>query len=166
MKKIKEILGKVGPIAIPMLMMMIPNAAATNQTGISQEEGTIIAAAVFFYLLGAAIIFLGLPQRKEKKIAGYITAIGIALAIMAIIFYFIEFATGWNITFWTKWIDYAGHKTAVLTAAAGAFLIMLATAYLAYQEKNQRRERDIVILGIIAMLVYSIIILFPALTFI
>ena len=164
MKEIAKKLGKLGaPLVVLMLgMFALPALAATN-TDIDTNEGTVIAGSVFFYLLGSALIFWLLPQRKEKKAVPAIIAIGVALSIMAVLFYFTAWLTSWNITFWTKWIDWTGHTQAVLIAAAGAFLILLLTAYAAYTEKNEKRERDIIGIGFIAMLVWSIIVLLPAL---
>ena len=165
MWKIKKI-GKIAPLVLVLVgMLAFPALAATNSTGdIDTNEGTIIAASVFLYLLGSALIFWLLPQRKEKKAVPAIIAIGVALSIMAVLFYFTAWLTSWNITFWTKWIDWAGHTQAVLIAVAGAFLILLMTAYAAYTEKNEKKERDITILGFIAMLVWSILVLLPAIT--
>lgn len=162
-EKGKEIGKKVMPLLAMAVILPCVTAETNQTTGYSQEEGTILGMAVFAFLALTAIIFWILPQKEEKKISAYIIGIGIAIAITAVIFYFINFATGWDILFWTKWIDYAGHKTAVLTAVAGAFLILLFTAYQVYNEKNPRKERNIVLLGFLAMLVYSLIILLPAL---
>jgi len=155
---------KIAPLVLILGMAALPAMAATNTTtgDIDTNEGTVLAASVFVYLLGSALVFWLLPQRKEKKAVPAIIAIGVALAIMAILFYFTAFMTGWDITFWTKWIDWTGHTQAVLIAAAGAFLILLMTAYAAYNEKNDRKERDIIALGFIAMLVWSILVLLPA----
>ncbi|MCD6473969.1 MAG: hypothetical protein J7K47_03575 [Thermoplasmata archaeon] len=137
---------KIAPLVLILGMAALPAMAATNSTfgdrDIDTNEGTVLAASVFIYLLGSALIFWLLPQRKEKKIVPAIIAIGVALAIMAILFYFTAFMTGWDITFWTKWIDWTGHAQSVLIAVAGAFLIMLLTAYAAYNEKNEKKERE------------------------
>lgn len=162
--KIKNVL-KAAPLAIVAIMLLTPSALATSGE-MTPEEGTIIAAATFVFLAGVALIFWVMPQKKEKKIVPTVIGLGIAIAIMALIFYFIQFATGYNITIWTEWITYTGHETAVLTAVAGSFLILLVTAYAAYQEKNDKKERDIVALGFLAMIIYAVIVLFPALTFV
>ena len=166
LKNMKKI-WRVAPLVLILGMAALPAMAATNSTfgdrDIDTNEGTIIAASVFIYLVGSALIFWLLPQRKEKKAVPAIIAIGVALSIMAVLFYFTAFLTNWDIAFWTKWIDWAGHTQAVLIAAAGAFLILLMTAYAAYNEKNEKKERDIIGLGFIAMLVWSILVLLPAL---
>ena len=166
LKNMKKI-WKVAPLVLILGMVALPAMAADNSTfgdrDIDTNEGTIIATSVFIYLVGSVLIFWLLPQRKEKKMVPAIIAIGVALSIMAVLFYFTAFLTGWDIAFWTKWIDWTGHTQAVLIAVAGAFLILLLTAYAAYNEKSEKKERDIIGLGFIAMLVWSILVLLPAL---
>ena len=162
--KIYEIGKKFAPLGI-LAMLLLPYASAATEGDIDVQEGTVLAASVFFFFVGAAVIFYLLPQRKEKRIVPIIVAIGIAIAAMAILFYFTELLTGWDITFWDEYIDYVGHKGGVLISIAGDFVILLFTAYAAYVETSDRKERDIVILGILAMIVWSVITLIPALKF-
>ena len=166
MKGILKKIWKVAPLAI-LAMFMTPAMAANNSTaGYDTGEGTVIALAVFLYLVGAAIIFWLTPQSKEKKLAPAIVGIGIAIAIMSILFYFTQWLTGWDITFWTQGIDYTNYSTQVGIAAAGSLVILLFTVYAAYNESNPKKERNIVLLGAMAMLIWFIIVAFPALTFV
>ena len=164
--KILGKLGKIAPLAIVLTMLMAPYAmAANNSTGIDTGEGTVLAISVFFFLIGGAIIFWILPQSKEKKLTPVFIGIGIAIAIMAVLFYFTEYLTGYNITFWDEWIDYTEYTTQVSIAVAGSFLILLMTIYGVYNEKNPKKERNIILLGAMAMLIWFIIVALPALTF-
>jgi|Deesub1362A_J573_1020465.scaffolds.fasta_scaffold01023_10 hypothetical protein len=163
LKKMKK-LGKVAPLVLVLSMLLMPFAAAA-EGDVDTNEGTVLAASVFFFLLGTAILLYIMPQRKEKKIVPLLMAIGVAIAIMAILFYFTELLTGWDITFWDKWIDYTGYRGGVLIALAGDFVILLLTAYAAYVEKNQKKERDILAIGFISLVVWSVVVLIPAFTF-
>jgi len=167
LKKMKK-LGKVVPLAMVLATLLLPfMAAATNSTtgDVDTNEGTVLAVGVFLYLVGCALIFWIMPQKKEKKLVPIMVAIGIAIAAMAILFYFTEWLTGYNITFWDEWIQYTGNEGAVLTSVAGSFLILLFTAYGAYIEKNEKKERNIITLGFIALLVWATLTLIPAFTF-
>jgi len=162
-KKMKK-LGMLAPIAMVLGILLLPFAAAA-EGDVDTNEGTVLAVSVFLYFVGTAVLFWILPQKKEKKTVPIIVAIGVAIAVMAILFYFTQWLTGYNITFWDEWIQYTGHEGAVLTSIAGAFLILLATGYGVYTEKNPKKERNIVILGFIALLVWAVITLIPAFTF-
>gem|GEM_PF-6948660 len=157
-------LGKVAPLAMVLSMLLMPFAAAA-EGDVDTNEGTALAVGVFLYLVGCAVLFWIMPQKKEKKLVPIMVAIGIAIAAMAILFYFTEWLTGYNITFWDEWIQYTGNEGAVLTSVAGSFLILLFTAYMAYIEKNERKERNIITLGFIALLVWATLTLIPAFTF-
>jgi len=162
MKKIMKKIGKWAPLAAIMGILLMPYASAASGD-IDIHEGTVLAASVFFFLVGAAIIFWILPQKKEKKITAWLIGIGIAIAVMAILFYFTEYLTGWNIAFWTEWITYTGNETAFAVAMALDFLILLVGGYATYIEKNPKKERDIIGITILALIICSIIVLLPAL---
>ena len=157
-------LGMVAPLAMVLGMLLMPFAAAA-EGDVDTNEGTVLAAGFFVYLVGSALLFWLLPQKKEKKLVPIVIAIGVALAAMAILFYFTEWLTGYNITFWDEWIQYTGNEVAVLVGVAGSFVILLLTAYTAYIEKNDKKERNIVAIGLIATLVWAILTLIPAFTF-
>ncbi len=163
LKKLRKI-GKVAPLAVVLGMFLLPFASAA-EGDVDTSEGTVLALGVFLYLVGTALIFWILPQKKEKRAVPILIAVGIALAAMAILFYFTEWLTGYNITFWDEWIQYTGNEGAVLTSVAGSFLILLFTAYAAYVEKNDRKERNIIAIGFIALLVWATLTLIPAFTF-
>lgn len=161
-EKIKK-LGVVAALAIVMAMFLMPPAAAA-EGDLDTAEGTVLVASFIAYFLIVAGVFWALPQKKEKKAMPLIVGIGIAIALVAILFYFTEWLTGWNITFWDEWIDWAGHTTAVMTAVAGSFLIWLVGGYKIYEEKNPKKERDVIIVTFIAWIAWTVLTLIPALT--
>jgi len=66
--KIYEIGKKFAPLGI-LAMLLLPYAAAATEGDIDVidvQEGTVLAASVFFFLVGAAIIFYLLPQRNHR----------------------------------------------------------------------------------------------------
>jgi len=166
-KEIKEKLkaiSKLAPLALVLAIAMIPFASAATTSGdLDTAEGTVLAAAVLFFFVGVAAIFWMLPQRKEKKAVPVVITAFIAIAVMAVLFYFTSFLTGYNIAFWTEYLDWAGHSGTILIGVAGDFLILLFGAYKVYIEKNSKKERDITLLMLIGMTVWSIVVLLPAL---
>jgi len=166
MKEKMKTIGKLAPLALILAMVLVPFAsAATNSTtgDLDTAEGGVLAGAVFFFFVGVAAIFWLLPQRKEKKAVPVVIGVGVAIAVMAVIFYFTSFLTGYNIAFWTEYLDWAGHSGTILTGVAGDFLILMFGAYKIYVEKNSKKERDIILLMLIGMTVWSVVVLLPAL---
>ncbi len=165
-KEIKEKLkaiSKLAPLALVLAIAMIPFASAATSGDLDTAEGTVLAGAVLFFFVGVALIFWIMPQRKEKKAVPIVIGLGVAIAVMAVVFYFLSFLTGYNIAFWTEYLDWAGHSGTILTGVAGDFLILMFGAYKIYVEKNSKKERDIILLMLIGMTVWSVVVLLPAL---
>lgn len=142
--------------------LLLPCAsAATNETGLSSQETGLMLPLAFFFALGTAIVFYVLPQRKEKSILKYIIGLGIAIAIMGFIFIFIDLATytSINFAFWKAWVDATEHD--VIATSFGAILILLLTAAGVYYTADHKKERDILIGGILAMILWAIFMLYP-----
>jgi len=165
-KEIKEkmkTIGKLALLAIAITMLLTPpTLAATTSGDLDTAEGGVLAGAVLFFFIGVAAIFWLLPQRKEKKAVPVVIGVGVAIAVMAVIFYFTSLLTGYNIAVWTEYLDWAGHSGTILTGVAGDFLILMFGAYKIYVEKNAKKERDITLLMLIGMTVWSIVVLLPA----
>jgi len=145
---------------IPLLLIPFANAEV-NETGLSEQETGLMIPLAFFFALGSAIIFFILPQRKERSIAKFIIGLGIAIAIMGIIFIFIDLATytSINFAFWKVWINATDHE--IIATAFGAVLILLLTAAGVYYTRDHKEERDILIGGFIALVLWAIFMLYP-----
>ena len=164
-KKMKEkikTLGKLAPLALMIAVICTPFASAATSGDLDTAEGTVLAAAVLAFFVGVALIFWVMPQRKEKKAVPIVIGLGIAIAVMSVVFYFTSFLTGYNIAFWTDYLDWSGHSGTILIGVAGDFLILLFGLYKVYIEKNAKKERDIAMLMLIGMTVWSVVVLLPA----
>jgi len=162
-EKVKNIGKKCLPLAV-LIALLIPHAtAATNETGLSSQETGLLIPLMFFFVLGTAIVFFILPQSKERDAVKWIMGIGIALAAMGILFMAIDLAsiTTFDFAFWKAWVDATENEIAF--TALGAILIIFITAIAVYYEKNQKKERNYIIGGIIAMILWAIFMLYPIL---
>ena len=163
MKEKMKTIGKLVPLAIAITMLLTPPTLAATSGEMDTIGGTLLEEVVLFFFVGVALIFWIMPQRKEKKAVPIVIGLGVAIAVMAVVFYFLSFLSNTNIAFWTEYLDWAGHSGTILTGVAGDFLILMFGAYKIYVEKNAKKERDIILLMLIGMTVWSVVVLLPAL---
>jgi len=168
-EKMKSLVGKLRErrtissifIALVALFALVGMSQMANAgDNYTQNEGGVLGLLIFFYLVGVVIVFLLLPQAKEKKLIPTIIAIGIAVAIVTVIFGIIDLAVyvpGVNFAFWTDWFNLSDYGA--LLIAMGWFIIILATLIAVYKIKEKKKELDALQIGIIGCLVWAIIFL-------
>ena len=160
----KTLLLTVAFVAMLALFAASPVLAANNSSwdqDLDTAEGTVLAGAVFGFFAISGLLFWVFPQRKEKKMVPALVAVAAAICVTAIVFYLFSWLSGLNIAFWTEYITYTGNEGAIWTSVAGSFLIMLLGGYGAYVETNDRKERNIVGIMFIALIVWNVLTLVP-----
>jgi len=166
----EKLVQRVVPVVTLVLTLLLaaasPVLAANNSSGdIDLAEGTILAASFLVFWIVVGLLFWLMPQSKEKKMMPAIVAIGVAIAALAVVFY----TTAWltdisGITWWTEYLTYTGNETGLFISVAGSFLIWLIGGYAVYNERNSKKERNHLVVTLIAFAVWNILTLIPATT--
>jgi hypothetical protein len=147
--------------AVPLMMLIMGIAGvamgANNSSYYDQNEGGILGLLVFFYLVGVVLVFLVLPQSKERKMVPTLIAVGIAVAVVTVIFGLIDLAvyvSGVNFAFWTEWFTLS--NMGALAIALGWFFILFATLLAVYKIRDHKEELMALELGIIGFLFWAV----------